>query len=173
MSYSYNCYNNISVNYSTCTLNQEKESYGNQVYYYYPQEVQQQQPYMSFDNTYSNADIMYPGGESTFPLFKFDRSLNEANVLNDDNFSIVTASELYYSNTSPSLLSAAQLTPYSTPSPQISELYNGDTSCCDGSYNYYSQADLFTPVEENTRITKRKTFPVTEKRHICPICSHR
>lgn len=160
------------MNYSACTFNQEKDNFGEQVYPYYPQEVQQQ-PYVCFDNTYNKTDTMYPGSESTMPLFQFDSNLTEANILNDDNFSIVTASDLYYNNTSPSLLSTAQLTPYSTPSPQINELYTGDTSYCEGSHNFYSQEQLFAPVEINTKISKRKVSSITEKRHICPICSHR
>ncbi|KAG2213393.1 hypothetical protein INT47_009066 [Mucor saturninus] len=173
MSFSYDfLYNNTNMNYPAYTLNQEKENFGQQVYSYYPQEVHQQ-PYMCFDNTYSKTDPMYPGAQPTMPLFQFDSNLNEAVVLNDDNFSIATASDLYYNNTSPSLVSTAQLTPYSTPSPQINSLYAGDTSCCEGSHNYYSQEQLFAPVEVNTKVSKRKVSSITEKRHICPICSHR
>lgn len=173
MSYSYNfLYNNVDINYSACTFNQEKDNYGHQAYYHYPEEVQQL-PYMCFDNTYNYANIMCPGAESTLPLFKFDSNLTEAIVLNDDNFSIVTASDLYYSNTSPSLLSTVQLTPSSTPSPQINELYTGDASFHEGSHNYYSQEELFAPVKASTKSSKRKISPITEKRHICPICSHR
>ncbi|KAG2236968.1 hypothetical protein INT48_002037 [Thamnidium elegans] len=87
--------------------------------------------------------------------------MSNNNVLQDDNFSIVTASDLYQA--SPSSI-PPHLSPYSTPSPQLSDIYHTTHS------DYYSMMDLFGPVEQST---SKKITAATEKKHICPVCSHR
>ncbi|KAI9260959.1 hypothetical protein EDC94DRAFT_610387 [Helicostylum pulchrum] len=87
--------------------------------------------------------------------------INLWSTLPDDNFSIVTASDLYQA--SPSSI-PPHLSPYSTPSPLLSDTYHTAHS------DYYSMMDLFGPVEQSTN---KKITAATEKKHICPVCSHR
>lgn len=147
------------------------------------------------------ANVIYPNEhqQCQLPIIQFDDTTNNDNVLQDDNFSIATASDLYNSTT-PSLLSTtAQLTPYSTPSPQmISPELNYNNFQCGGdaaSYydgSFYSSYDLFAPVPDfssaadmtikqakkrrSTTISSTSTASsaeIIEKRHICSICNHR
>lgn len=164
-------YNHLSNLYYT----QEKE-HPQQTYYYLPQEQLQN---MNFDHNLNFTQNVYPN--YAYELSPLESSTIE-NVLQDDNFSIATASELYYNNNnnnnSPSLLSTTPLSPYSSPSPQISAV-TGDNAAAyyEGNYNSnYATPELFAPVQTSTNKARKASnndaTPI-EKRHICPICSHR
>lgn len=207
-SYSYHCdnsYSTINENnqyYHSSNYQQQEKLYQNQYLnqtYYYPQ--QQLRYQMSSDNAVEYNQAIYPTAIAyQTPLFQFndmsiaevgDQCNNSSNVLQDDNFSIITASDLYYNNnTSPSMLSTTLLTPLSTPSPQISALT--DTNANDYEFqfsNQYTTSELFVPVHDmqpdnykkvsnsvssrNTTTSKSSPVSADEKRHICSVCSHR
>ncbi|CAO3609852.1 unnamed protein product [Mucor hiemalis] len=203
-SYSYHCDNNypaIMENnqyYYSSYQQQEKYNqtqYYNQNYYYSQQQLRYQ---VSPDNAEECNQAIYPTSVAyQAPLFQFnhmsvaevgDQCNDGSNVLQDDNFSIVTASDLCYNNTSPSMLSTTLLTPLSTPSPQISNLADTSANNYESLFNnQYTTSELFEPVHEiqpdnykkisHSNFTKATTTGLaavsTEKRHICPVCSHR
>lgn len=207
-SYSYHCDNNYSTiiennqYYYSSSLQQQEKHYQIQYYnqtYYNPQ--QQFRYKMSSDNDVEYNQTIYPTTVAyQTPIFQInnmsivgvaDQCNNSSNVLQDDNFSIITASDLYYNNnTSPSMLSTTLLTPLSTPSPQISALT--DTTTNDNEFqfnNQYTTSELFVPVHEmepdnykkvSNSVSSRKNttsrpslVSTDEKRHICSVCSHR
>lgn len=155
-------------NYTSSLPLQEQQYYYQPTYWYYPQ------PYPT------NQTMGYPINTSV-QSNEFDLPMFNNNVLQDDNFSIVTASDLCY--TSPATLPPPNLTPYSTPSPQLSEVYPQQLDVYPQSTDsYFAMMDLFAPVEQpnanntvisTTTTTANSSVPVTEKKHICPVCNHR
>ncbi|GAA5813235.1 hypothetical protein MFLAVUS_006709 [Mucor flavus] len=135
-------------NYTISLPIQEQHSYYQSGYWYYPQQHMQY-----------NQPMFYPNSNNATTEFELPMSNN--NVLQDDNFSIVTASDLYQA--SPSSI-PPHLSPYSTPSPLLSDTYHTTHS------EYYSMVNLFGPVEHST---SKVITAATEKKHICPVCSHR
>jgi hypothetical protein len=122
---------------------------------------------------------MYPQPpQDTATYYNYDMSLDQLpvfeynNALQDDNFSIATASDLYPQLTSPSLLSVGdmnmqQMTPSSTPSPQLTTIYHHQRNTSFDSF-------FFAPMAPDSPPKRRvSSGSMTEKRHICPICNHR
>jgi hypothetical protein len=139
--------------------------------------------YNYYNNTSPNQHWQYQyqqnntvNKQDLIPIFQYH---DYSNVLQDGNFSIASynvpeftlaINENTYNNTQ-----------YyqSNLSPQLSECCSSASS---SSYNnmYYYQSDpvfidsLFPSVNENdSNKKKRKTTTLTDKRHICPVCSHR
>lgn len=105
------------------------------------------------------------------PVFEYN---TDHSMLQDDNFSIATTSDLYpqHSVASPSLLSVGDsmqlMTPNSTPSPQLSSVYHHQRNISFDSF-------FFVPVLPNPPPKRRvsSNSATTEKRHVCPVCNHR
>lgn len=134
--------------------------------------------------------------EDLIPVFQYNN--NYANVLQDDNFSIASypiVPDLHVAP--PSVASSAatylqvdqtqQFYYQSDLSPQLSECFSTSSASTNGfNMSYYPQDplfmdSLFPPVMDsssnddssNSTKKKRRTTALTEKRHICPVCSHR
>jgi hypothetical protein len=137
---------------------------------------QQQDTSSNYQDAYNSNNLLYFNNEDIsiaaldeLPVFEYNNI-----ILQDDNFSIATASDLYpqLSTPTPSLLSVGdmsmqQLTPNSTPSPQLTSIYHHQRNISFDSF-------FFAPDIPNSPPKRRvSSTSITEKRHICPVCNHR
>ncbi|GAN09487.1 hypothetical protein MAM1_0270c09017 [Mucor ambiguus] len=126
--------------------------------------------------------------QDSIPVLQYHNDYT--NVLQDDNFSIASYPIVpdLHAASPPSAVSTAtyihvdqtqQFCYQSELSPQLSECFSTSSTSTNG-FNmcYYPQDpifldSLFPPVIDSSNKKKRKTTSLTDKRHICPVCSHR
>lgn len=139
--------------------------------------------YDYYNNTNSNQHSQYQhlqnntvNKQDLIPIFQY---YDYSNLLQDDDFSIVSYNVPEFTPVITENIDYNVQYYQSNLSPQLSECCSSASS---NSYNnmYYNQSDpvfidsLFPSViESDSNKEKRKTTTLADKRHICPVCSHR